>query len=170
MTADGTRPRPATVADLARTHGLELLRFGYLVTGDRHRAEDLVQDVLLALHRRFPATLGVDDPVAYARRAVVNGHISRGRRRASGELSMAELPESATAPRDDPAERDLLWRALRRLPDRQRAVLVLRFYEDATDEQIAELLGCRRGTVRSLASRALAALREDTDVTEETGR
>ena len=149
-----------SVADLAERHGLDLLRFAYLLCGDRHRAEDLLQDVLLSLHRKFPGPMPLDNPVGYARRALANANVSRARRSSSTELVVGELPETATA-EADPAERDLLWQALRRLPVRQRTVLVLRFYADATDPDIAAALGCRRGTVRSLASRALATLRED---------
>jgi RNA polymerase sigma-70 factor (sigma-E family) len=150
-----------TVAELAASRGLELLRFAYLLCGDRHRAEDLVQDVLLAMYRRFPAELPLDNPIGYARRALANANVSRARRGSSSEIVVQLVPESAGAVPDDPAERDLLWRALRQLPARQRTVLVLRFYADASDAEIATALDCRRGTVRSLASRALATLRTD---------
>jgi RNA polymerase sigma-70 factor (sigma-E family) len=150
----------ATVAALAERHGLELLRFAYLLCGDRQRAEDLLQDVLLNLHRRFPDVLAVDNPIGYARRALANANVSRARRFSSSEVTVAVLPDAA-AESDDPADRDALWQALRRLPVRQRTVLVLRFYADLSDADIAAALGARRGTVRSLASRALAALRAD---------
>lgn len=82
---------------------------------------------------------------------------------------VVDLFRDAAAPTgSDPAERDALWQALRRLPVRQRTVLVLRFYEDATDADIAHALGCRRGTVRSLASRALATLRQDATLDIDT--
>ena len=141
--------------------GLELLRFAYLVCGDRQRAEDLVQEVLLAMYRRFGETLPLDNPHGHARRAIVHANVSRSRRASSRELPVALVPDLAAAEADDVAERDELWRALRRLPQRQRAVLVMRFYLDASDEEIAHTLGCRRGTVRSVASRALAAMRTD---------
>jgi RNA polymerase sigma-70 factor (sigma-E family) len=150
-----------TVADLARDRGLELLRFAYLLCGDRHRAEDLLQDVLLAMYRRFPEDVPLDNPLAYARRSLANANVSRARRGSSSEVVVEFVPDSVDARVDDPAERDVLWRALRGLPMRQRTVLVLRFYADASDEDIATTLGCRRGTVRSLASRALATLRGD---------
>ena len=154
-----------TVAELADRSGLELLRFAYLLCGDRQLAEDLLQDVLLALHRRYPDVLAVDNPVAYARRALANTNVTRLRRFASSELVVDAVPDRASVPpADDPAERDVLWQALRRLPVRQRTVLVLRFYADASDEEIADTIGARRGTVRSLASRALAALRADPTV------
>jgi RNA polymerase sigma-70 factor (sigma-E family) len=158
----------STVAGLLRTHGVDLLRFAYLLCGDRHTAEDLLQEVLLQLHRRFPAGITVDKPVAYARRALANANVSRARRASSTEIAVAPVPERVD-PRVDVegcGAQDSLWQALRRLPPRQRTVLVLRFYADATDEEIAACLGCRRGTVRSLASRALAALRHDPTITE----
>jgi RNA polymerase sigma factor (sigma-70 family) len=121
---------------------------------------------LLGMHRRFPGQLAVDNPVGYACRSMANANVTRLRRRSSSEVVVDPVPDHAVVDSDDPAERDALWRALRRLPARQRTVLVLRFYNDATDIEIADTLGCRRGTVRSLASRALAALRLDTDITE----
>lgn len=157
-------PDSETIEDVAaftQRCGLDLLRFAYLLCGDRHHAEDLLQDVLLNLHRRFPDGLTMTNPVAYARRALANANISRARRAANREVVLATVPEHTAAAQPDPAERDLLWQALRRLPARQRTVLVLRYYADAADSEIADVLGCRRGTVRSLASRALAVLRTD---------
>lgn len=149
------------VAELARERGLELLQFAYLLCGDRQRAEDLLQDVLLAMYRRFPGQLPLDNPVGYARRALANANVTRARRASSSEVSVATFADFPDVATEDPAERDALWRSLRQLPTRQRTVLVLRFYADASDAEIARQLGCRRGTVRSLASRALAAIRAD---------
>ena len=153
--------RRESLTDFASRCGLELLRFAYLTCGDRQRAEDLLQDVLLAMYRRFGLTLPLDNPRAYARRAIVHANVSRVRRASSSELPTDVLPDLTLPERDEVAERDELWQALRRLPERQRAVLVMRFYLDATDEEIARTLGCRRGTVRSLASRALTTMRTD---------
>lgn len=152
--------RAEGLSDFAARCGLQLLRFAYLVSGDRQRAEDLVQDALLGMYRRFGETLPLDNPHGYARRAIVHANVSWARRATNRELPVEVLPDSDAAVADA-ADRDELWQALRRLPERQRAVLVLRFYADATDTEIAETLRCRRGTVRSLASRALAALRAD---------
>lgn len=150
------------MACFARRSGLELLRFAYLLCGDRYRAEDLLQDVLLAMYRRFPESLPLENPVGYARRALANANISRARRASSREVVTDLIPaQPATDLGPDPGERDVLWRALRNLPVRQRTVLVLRFYADAPDAEIAATLGCRPGTVRSLASRGLATLRAD---------
>lgn len=161
-------PGPATesLADFSRRCGLELLRFAYLLCGDRQRAEDLLQDVLLAMYRRFGEELPLDNPMGYARRALANANISWARRGSSSEIATGAVPNEIMAESDDPAQRDVLWQAMRQLPRRQRTVLVLRFYADASDADIADTLGCRRGTVRSLASRALAALRTDPTISE----
>jgi RNA polymerase sigma-70 factor (sigma-E family) len=161
-------PAPVTVAEFSRRRGLELLRFAYLLCGDRHRAEDLLQDVLLAMYRRFGDELPLDNPVAYARRALANANVSWSRRGANREVVIADLPDAATLDQDGDT-RDVLWQALRRLPVRQRTVIVLRFYADADDNEIATALGCRRGTVRSLASRALATLRADSALDRDGG-
>lgn len=157
------------MAELAASHSLELLRTAYLLCGDRQVAEDLVQDVLLNMHRRFPDSLPLTNPVAYARRALINANISRARRLSTTELLAAVLPDHGyTVP--DGAEHNVLWQALRRLPERQRAVLVLRFYLDLPDPEIADLLGCRRTTVRSLAARGLAAMRADAQLAHDGAR
>jgi RNA polymerase sigma-70 factor (sigma-E family) len=153
-----------SVSDFSRRCGLDLLRFAYLLCGDRHRAEDLLQEVLLAMYRRFGDDLPLDNPIGYARRALANANVSWSRRATSRELTLDTFPDGASLEAPDPTERDALWQSLRRLPVRQRTVLVLRFYADATDKEIATALGCRLGTVRSLASRALATLRLDTSL------
>jgi RNA polymerase sigma-70 factor (sigma-E family) len=147
-----------TLTAFAAQHSLGLTRFAYVLTGDRQLAEDLVQDCLLALHRRFGETLPIEAPVAYARRVIANGQASRMRRRASLETVVDAFPDVGVEG-TDLSEQDAAWRMLATLPDRQRAVLVLRYYLDLPDEEIARTLGCRLGTVRSLAARAFAALR-----------
>jgi RNA polymerase sigma-70 factor (sigma-E family) len=163
VSSTGERRLPSgwTVEQFARQCAVELLRFAYLLCGDRHLAEDLLQEVLLAMYRRFPGPMPLDNPIGYARRALANANISRARRAASREVVVPTVGDRPVHDAADPAERDALWRALRRLPVRQRTVLVLRFYADAADDDIAAALDCRRGTVRSLASRGLAALRAD---------
>lgn len=148
-----------TLADFATNHGVSLTRFAYLLCGDRGRAEDLVQDTYVAIYRRFGGELPVDAPVAYARRAIVNANTSRVRRRSAHETVSDDLPEVAVyAPLAD--EQDAMWRALAVLPHRQRAVLVLRYYIDLPDREIASLINATEGTVRSLAARAFATLRD----------
>jgi RNA polymerase sigma-70 factor (sigma-E family) len=149
---------PTTLPLFAREQALTLTRFAYLMCGDRHRAEDLVQETLLAMHRRFGDALPLADPLAYARRAIVNANISWSRRHWSRDLLVDEVPDRPVEP-PDRSRRDELWAALATLPPRQRAVLVLRYYAGYDDPAIAELIGARRTTVRSLAARGLHALR-----------
>lgn len=159
----GSAPRPAAgvaLADFAREHSRALTRFAYLICADRGLAEDLVQDAFTALYRRFGETLPLDAPVAYARRTIVNGHISGTRRRSAVLTSTGLLPDSAIDAIDH-GEQDAMWRRLATLPERQRAVLVLRYYVDLTDREIAHTLDCREGTVRSLAARAFSTLRNE---------
>lgn len=149
-----------TLRELVARSGDRLLRLAYQLTHDRATAEDVVQEALMTIYRswrrRQPEVESVE---AYARRAVVNEFLRRRRLRSSSEVVTAILPEVATA-RDDPiADRDVMWRALGSLPARQRAVLVLRFYEDLPDARIAEVIGAKESTVRSLTARGLAALR-----------
>jgi RNA polymerase sigma-70 factor (sigma-E family) len=148
-----------TLAGFAGTHGLALTKFAYVLCGDRGLAEDLVQDTYLSLYRRYGDALPLEAPVAYARRAIVNTFVSRSRRRSSRELATAELPERAIE-MSTAEEQDAMWRTLATLPERQRTVLVLRYYLDLPDEQIATVIGASPGTVRSLASRAFATLRD----------
>lgn len=148
-----------TLGAFADQHGIPLTRFAFALCGDRGIAEDLVQDTYLALYRRYGEELPLDAPVAYARRAIVNAYVSKGRRRAARELIAAELPDAGTAPHDH-GDTDAMWRVLKTLPERQRAVLVLRYYVDLPDPEIARVLGASPGTVRSLAARAFAVLRE----------
>lgn len=145
---------------------VSLTRFAYLLCGDRHRAQDLVQSALVALYRRFGDALPVAAPVAYARKAIVNAHLAAARKHAASEVLVADAPDHATDP-VDVVERDTLWAAISRLPPQQRAVLVMRYYLDLSDSAIAEALGRRRGTVRSLASRACASLRADPTLQED---
>jgi RNA polymerase sigma-70 factor (sigma-E family) len=147
-----------------------LLRTAYLLTHDRAAAEDLLQ---VALTRTWAAWGRVGaDPVPYVRKVLVNVHTSAWRRRWRGELPSAELPES-TGPADTTEavdERDVVWTALGRLPRRQRAVLVLRYFEDLTETQTAAVLGVSVGTVKSQASKALARLRVDTTLAPAPAR
>lgn len=150
-------------------HGAGLLRVAYLLTGDGHQAEELVQSVLA---RALPVWADVarkGDPLAYVRRALVNERTDTWRSRGRREAPARDVPER-TSP-DHSASLDLrhdLLVALRSLPRRQRAVVVLRYLEDLSDEAIADLLRCSAGTVRSQASRALVKLRPllATDVPE----
>lgn len=142
-------------------HGAALLRFGYLMTGDRALAEDLVQEALVKVHRRWSSGFSVDRPDAYVRKVMANQFTSWRRRRSSTEV-VGTVPDGACLDGSDAfADRDLVWQALAELPRRQRVVLVLRYYEHLTDAEIASLVGCAESTVRSLAARAFASLRRD---------
>ena len=157
-------PAGVPLAEFARTHSVALTQFAYLVCGDRGLAEDLVQEAFTALYRRFGELIPVDAPVAYTRRAIVNGHISATRKRAAVLTPTGQVPDHIGNSVDavDSGEQDAMWRLLATLPERQRAVLVLRYYVDLSDRDIAQTLDCREGTVRSLAARAFTALRGDT--------
>jgi RNA polymerase sigma-70 factor (sigma-E family) len=139
--------------------GPSLLRFGFLLSGDRGLAEDLVQDALVKLHRRWSGPSAVEHPEAYVRRIIANDFTSWRRRRASTEI-VRPVPELASADVADAlADRDVMWQALGALTARQRTVLVLRYYEQETDRSIGSMLGCGESTVRSLAARAFSVLR-----------
>ena len=147
-----------------------LLRFAHAVCGDPHTAADLVQDALERTGLHWHRIDRNGDPEAYVRRAIVNGRVSRWRKLRRESL-VDVVPEHATYV-DHPSHDATLWRLLATLPRRQRAVLVLRYYEDMSEEQIAATLGCAPGTVKSQASKALVKLRAafdaDKDLKEAT--
>ena len=137
-----------------------LLRYGHALTGNPHDAADLVQSVLEKVGSRWIAVQRKgDDPLAYVRRAMANTHISIWRRRRRENL-VADLPDSGVvAPELSRLDNEPLWQALRELPPRQRAVIVLRYYENLSEAEIAQSLGISCGTVKSQASKAMASLR-----------
>ena len=142
----------------SRWPGLVRLAFG--LTGDRWLAEDLAQTALASAYASWWRVRAADDPDAYVRRILVNASKSRWRRRRPAEQPAAASPEAAVAdPTASVDDRSALLGALQELPQRQRAVVVLRYWEDLTDAQAAALLGCSASTVRSQAARALAKLR-----------
>jgi RNA polymerase sigma-70 factor (sigma-E family) len=159
---EGHMDNDALFARFVREQTPTLLRSAYLLTGSTATAEDLVQDTLLRLLPKWDRVVAADAPMAYVRRSLLNGFLNQRRRSWSSELVIDELPDRVDG-RDagvDVTNRDLVWRLLATLPDRQRAALVMRFFEDLADQEIAASLGCRLGTVRSLVSRGLAALRD----------
>jgi RNA polymerase sigma-70 factor (sigma-E family) len=136
-----------------------LVRLAYGLTGDRWAAEDIAQATLARAYVAWRRVSRADDPDAYLRRILVNTSNRRFRRHRVTEQS-GDPPETAVAgPADLVDERTTLLAALRQLPPRQRAVVVLRYWEDLTDAQIGTTLGCSPGTVRSQLSRALAKSR-----------
>ena len=137
-----------------------LMRTALLLTGDRGRAEDLVQTALFEVFRRWTRLRDRADPVGYARKALVTTHLNWVRRRSWHEAATDGIVEVAAT--DDiagVAERLRLRGALLALPPRMRAVLVLRFFEDLSERDTADLLGCSPGTVKSQTARGLARLR-----------
>ncbi|QYC41750.1 RNA polymerase sigma-E factor [Nonomuraea coxensis DSM 45129] len=141
-------------------HQQSLMRTAYLLTGDAHLAEDLLQSVLLKVLSRWPKLADVASPQAYARKALINQYISWRRRLARAtELPRAEPPDRPYSTEDSTVVRIAMLRALAQLPPRQRAVIVLRYYEDLTEHETAKLLRCSLGTVKSHAHHVLARLR-----------
>ncbi len=151
------------LAELYLRHSPAGLRLAYLLTGDRTLAEDLMQEAFARLiarlrHLRDPAAFD-----AYLRRTIVNLSTSHLRHRAVERAYLdREAPRASSETREpDVATHEAMRRALLSLPERQRAAIVLRFYEDLTEQETADVLRCRPGTVRSLVSRGMTALRND---------
>ena len=147
-----------------RRHADALLRHATIVTADPQQAQDIVQTVLERAYRRWDRIGGLDHPDAYLRRMVVNEFISL-RRRMARILLTAAVPEPDRTPdhADQHAERSALIDRIRRLPNRQRAAVALRYWDGLTDAQIAAELGCTAGSVRGYISRGLRALRVDAE-------
>lgn len=151
--------------EFARERLPALLRYAAVLSGDRDLAADVVQEVMVRAHAKW-ATIGrADVPEHYVKKMVTNEYLSWRRRWAvrnivptSDEVLHLRAPDQSDSTAGH-GERDEMWARLATLPARQRAVLVLRFYEDLSDAEIAETLGCAVGTVRSCASRGLATLR-----------
>jgi RNA polymerase sigma-70 factor (sigma-E family) len=153
-----------------------LVRTAYLLTGSQHSAEDLVQTTLTKLYLAWDRIADRQHVDAYARRVLVNEHRSTWRRTSRRPEVLAEvLPEVTRQPAQQSAqqpalydgERDAVWRCVQGLPPRQRAVIVLRYYEDLSEAETAHVLGISTGTVKSQASRALASLRTHVPAREE---
>lgn len=158
-----TRATPEDYGAVYRAHLEPLLRFAWLLCGDRHQAEDVVAE---AFARAFPQWRRgkVAEPYAYLRQAVINEVTSRRRRRvleAREERRRSGGGRVAQGFDELVAERDVVVQALRRLPLRQRAVLVLRFYDDLPERDVADLLGLSVGTVKSHTARGLERLRAE---------
>ncbi|SPL88158.1 Sigma-70, region 4 type 2 [[Actinomadura] parvosata subsp. kistnae] len=135
-----------------------LLRLAHLACGDRAEAEDLLQTALERTYRNWNKVRH-DSPEPYVRRVIVNTAISRARRRAILRMIPVRVLPDTPARSDDVDLREVLMDALRALPPRQRAVVVLRYWEDLSEQQTAQVLGCAIGTVKSQCSRALVKLR-----------
>ncbi|MFI2202063.1 SigE family RNA polymerase sigma factor [Streptomyces sp. NPDC020192] len=165
----GAAPAYSSFASYVRARQPVLLRTARSLTANPSDAEDLLQT---ALAKTYVAWDRIEDQRAldgYVRRALLNTRTSQWRKRRVDEFSCDELPEPEPVPGDDdPAERqalhDAMWRAITKLPARQRAMVVLRYYEDLSEAQTAEVLGVSVGTVKSAVSRALGKLREDPEL------
>jgi RNA polymerase sigma-70 factor (sigma-E family) len=144
-----------------RARSAALARVAYLLTGDRHAAEDLVQEALIRVAGRWPRVVAQGDPDPYVRRVLYHQHVSLWRRSRHRPMPVPDLPEAVTPDPAGALTRALTVRAaLARLTPKQRAVLVLRYFEDRSEAEAAQLLSCSVGTIKSQTSKALARLRQ----------
>jgi RNA polymerase sigma-70 factor (sigma-E family) len=163
--------RDVEFAEFFRATWPRLFRTTYAVAGDRLLAEDALQAAFAKAYSQWDRVQSAQHPVAYVRRMAINEVLGVLRRpwfraeRSTDVLELRPLPSTE----DHTVDRDALWRAVCSLPPRQRAVVVLRYYEDLSEAEIADVLGCSRGTVKSTASNALANLRvQDLDADQPT--
>jgi RNA polymerase sigma-70 factor (sigma-E family) len=165
MTFDRDRSR-GRLADTYRRYGPDAVRLAYLMTGDRALAEDLAQEAFARMAARLAFLREPDASWPYLRRIVVNLAKNHYRHRdvERAWLSTQRPGGTEASVEDGVVAHEAMRRALLGLPSTQRAALVLRFYEDLPEDEIAQILGCRPGTVRSLVSRATAALRSSDEV------
>ncbi|WP_313896267.1 SigE family RNA polymerase sigma factor [Streptomyces sp. YIM 98790] len=149
-----------------------LYRSAFLLTGNQADAEDIAQQTLLRAYRSWPRIIRADSPDAYVRRMLTNTFLSANRpKKRRLELLTDTPPEHGAAQRPHgPEDRLTLWPHVKSLPPRQRAVIVLRYYEDLSEQEIADILGCSRGNVKSTAHRALKVLRAALDSERTDGR
>jgi RNA polymerase sigma-70 factor (sigma-E family) len=159
-------PDTRRLGELYQRHVDDAVRLAYLFTGDSALAEDIVQDAFVRLAGRLVHLRDPDAFHAYLRRTVTNLSKSHFRRKRVERAYLARAQGAAGAQDDrwsgpSVEDRDALWRALGRLTSRQRAALVLRFYEDLSEREVADILNCRPGTVKSLVSRGLETLRTE---------
>ena len=148
---------PLSFDDYVRSRYAELLRFAHVLTGDSYLADDLVQEALERTGVAWRRIRRQDDPEGYVRRIIVNRFLTMSRSRRREQL-VADVPERGRHLDGEPRD-EALWRLVATLPRQQRAVLVLRFFLDMSESQVADVLGCSLGTVKSNGSRAMAKLR-----------
>jgi RNA polymerase sigma-70 factor (sigma-E family) len=157
------RSSSVTFEEFASTRLGPLVRYATVLTWDPHLAEDIIQDVLVRAQARWSRIGRLDAPEAYVKRMVLNEFLSWRRRAARAVPLSGDMLDAVAPPAPDGAtacdERDAALRLIATLPPKQRAAIALRFYEDMSHEQIADLLSCRTVTVRTHISRALATLR-----------
>jgi RNA polymerase sigma-70 factor (sigma-E family) len=152
---------------LARSRGL--LHTAFLLTGDSGTAEDLLQAALAKAYVAWSRVEQVGDPEAYVKRIMTNTYVTWWRRRWRFEIPQERLPEPAASGdhADVFAEHDAVWTLVQSLPRRQRAVLVLRYWEDLSEAETATILACSRGTVKSQSAKAIAKLRQAIEATAQ---
>ena len=146
--------------DFAARQVTPLLRYATVLTGDPHLAQDIVQECLLRAQQRWGRIAAVDVPSAYLKRMVTNEYFG-WRRRLKAHLPLTGVDPPQPDPADRYDEREAMLQRIDRLPRKQKAAVVLRYYEGCDDAEIAAVLGCAQVTVRSHISRALAVLRAD---------
>lgn len=152
-------------SEFVATRSAALFRFAYLIVGDHGLAQDLVQEALTKTYVAWPRLREVGKVEAYTRRAITTTYISWWRRKAwHAERPRDDVPDTSGPNRpghdDGVVDRAWLWQELQALPPRQRAAIVLRYYEDLTEAQTAEAMGCAVGTVKSQVSQGLRRLRD----------
>jgi RNA polymerase sigma-70 factor (sigma-E family) len=148
-------------SELVAVRSPAMLRTAYLVVGDDHLAQDLLQEALVKAYVAWPRLRDVTKAEAYVRRTMVTTAISWRRRRSFHERPVEVVPDAGDADQTERlAAHDDVWAQVCGLPPRQRAALVLRYYEDLSYEETAEVLGCSVGTVKSQVSEALSKLRQ----------
>ena len=154
---------PDGFTEFVAARSATLLRSAWLLTGDAGKAEDLLQTVLAIVWPRWARVVQGGNPEAYVRQSLYTTYLSWRRRRWRYETPTAQVPErhSAADLARELADRDALRRALARLSRQQRAIVVLRYVEDLSVSETADLLGCSEGTVKVQSGRALASLRSD---------
>jgi RNA polymerase sigma-70 factor (sigma-E family) len=161
--SDVSNAADAEFAAFVAAQSTSLHRVAYLMTGDRHRAEDAVQTALIRIYRAWSRRAAWESPEAYAHQVVTRVVLSSSQRRWWGERPTDDLPErpavGAAAATEAIDERDALRRALSALPTKQRSAVVLRYYMDMSEAEVATAMECPVGTVKSLTSRGLQALR-----------
>ncbi len=154
---------PLSFEDFVRSETAGLLRSAYLLTGSAASAEDVVQETLTRLFPRWSRVQEATYPQAYVRRSLVNTFLNSRRSRSAQEIVVEDVGDrpSPVDLAQGVADSDLVWSLLGRVNERQRAALVLRYFHDWSDADIAQAVGCRTGTVRSLLSRGLTLLRAE---------
>jgi RNA polymerase sigma-70 factor (sigma-E family) len=172
MSTAGKSERDVAFTAFVESASPSLLRTAWLLTGDHHVAHDLVQAALVRTYVAWPRVRS-ESALAYARRILVNERTDRWRRHGS-EVAVAVLPEGASSSSSSSSmagsdDRDAVVRLLARLPEQQRRVVVLRYYVDLSEQAVADLLDLSVGTVKSTASRGLAALRAELATTAPEG-